>query len=107
MGGKKRFRDKRVCGIPMLWLIALIALIVIAGAVGGGVGGALGSKKKDTKPAGLTVVDPENGGIENPETKPIPEEPTGEDDQSRNGTTTDPDAAKPTKKVPTGVLKPR
>lgn len=107
MEEKKRFKDRRVCGIPMLWFIALIALIVIAGAVGGGVGGALGSKKKDPKPAGLTVVDPGDGGIENPETDPIPEKPMGGEDANGNSTTTDPDAAKPTKKVPTGVLKPR
>lgn len=62
MGEKKRFKDKRVCGIPMLWFIALIALIVIAGAVGGGVGGALGSKKKDEAP-GLTPVGSGDGGI--------------------------------------------
>ena len=33
MGDKKRFKDKRVCGIPMLWFLALVALIVIGGAV--------------------------------------------------------------------------
>lgn len=106
MSEKKRFKDKRLCGIPMLWFIALIALIVIAGAVGGGVGGALGSKKKDNKPDQSLVV-PGDGGIENPETNPIPEEPTGGDEPNGNSTTTDPDAAKPTKKVPTGVVKPR
>ena len=105
IGEKKRFKDKRVCGIPMLWFLALIALIVIGGAVGGGVGGALGSKKKD-KHKGLTVLAPGDGGIENPGTNPIPEDPVDPADKGGNSTTTDPDVD-PTKKVPTGVLKPR
>lgn len=90
----KKWTKRRVCGIPMLWLIALVALLLIGAIVGGVLGGVLGTKKKDPAPS-VTVLDP-------PETEvgPVPADPTKTSSTSSSGT------PKPTSKAPTGITTP-
>ena len=44
------WKKRRICGMPMIVFIAMIALILVSGIVGGVVGGVVGTKKSDSNP---------------------------------------------------------
>lgn len=89
----KGWRKRRVCGIPMLWLIAFVALLLIGAIVGGVLGGVLGTKEKDPAPPPVSIIEPID-------LAPVPEEPTTTSSTSSTGTPT------PTPKTPAGITDP-
>lgn len=84
----RRLRDRRVCGIPMLWFLALITLLLIGAIVGGVLGGVLGTKNKDPAIA-----------VTEPEPEPEPETP--------GITTTSSSSSSSATPMPTAVFAPR
>ena len=59
----RRFTDRRVCGIPVLWFLLLVTLLLVGAIVGGVLGGVLGTKKKDIGNKAATGGETQGGPI--------------------------------------------
>lgn len=91
----KRLRDRHVCGIPILWFLFLITLLLVGAIVGGVLGGVLGTKKD-------TGTDTDKNRQQNEE-GPV----TTTTSTSSSSTSTSSPPSTPTPKTPPGVLEPR